>query len=95
VSKERWARFTTSDKELKDSLMIMESTSLSPEKWQKFGISVNSDGVMRSALDLLRWPNMNVESFHEIIPQLKHISPEIRRRIEIEGILLWSLIMLT
>ncbi|KAM3582058.1 Mitochondrial Translation Optimization [Umbelopsis sp. WA50703] len=86
VSKERWARFTTSDKELKDSLMIMESTSLSPEKWQKFGISVNSDGVMRSALDLLRWPNMNVESFHEIIPQLKHISPEIRRRIEIEGL---------
>lgn len=86
VSKERWERFSNSDKELENALMAMENTSLSPEKWQKFGVSVNSDGVMRSALDLLRWPNISVQNFHEIIPELKHISPEIRKRVEIEGL---------
>lgn len=86
MSKERWERYSNSDKELEDALMAMENTVLSPEKWQKFGVSVNSDGVMRSALDLLRWPNISVQNFHEIIPELKHISPEIRRRLEIEGI---------
>ncbi|KAI9287883.1 glucose-inhibited division protein A subfamily [Umbelopsis sp. AD052] len=86
VSKERWNRFSASDKELNGALEIMESTSLSPEKWSRYGINVNSDGVMRSALDLLRWPNITVENFYELVPQLKHLSPESKKRVEIEGL---------
>jgi len=47
VSKERWNRFSGSNQELNSALEVMESTSLSPEKWSRYGINVNSDGVMR------------------------------------------------
>ncbi|CAO3682732.1 unnamed protein product [Umbelopsis ramanniana] len=86
VSKERWNRFSGSNQELSSALEVMESTTLSPEKWSRYGINVNSDGVMRSALDLLRWPNITVENFYEIVPQLKHLSPESKKRVEIEGL---------
>jgi hypothetical protein len=47
VSPERLSRFSTAHQELDDALEVMENTSLSPEKWQRYGIDVNSDGVMR------------------------------------------------
>jgi hypothetical protein len=56
VSKERWNRFSASHKELNGALEVMESTSLSPEKWSKYGINVNSDGVMRRFVECIsRW----------------------------------------
>ncbi|CAO3676585.1 unnamed protein product [Umbelopsis vinacea] len=86
VSNERWNRFSAAHQELEGALEAMENTSLSPEKWQRYGIDVNSDGVMRSALDLLRWPNITVDNFHDLIPQLKTLSPESKKRVEIEGL---------
>ncbi|KAH8556045.1 glucose inhibited division protein A-domain-containing protein [Umbelopsis sp. PMI_123] len=86
VSQERWDRFSASHQELNSALDVMENTSLSPEKWSRYGIDVNSDGVMRSALDLLRWPNVTVENFYELIPQLQNLSPESKKRVAIEGL---------
>jgi len=86
VSPERLSRFSTAHQELDDALEVMENTSLSPEKWQRYGIDVNSDGVMRSALDLLRWPNVTVEKFYDLLPQLKTLSSESKKRVEIEGL---------
>jgi tRNA U34 5-carboxymethylaminomethyl modifying enzyme MnmG/GidA len=55
VSNERWNRFSAAHQELEGALEAMENTSLSPEKWQRYGIDVNSDGVMRRFVSIHVW----------------------------------------
>lgn len=40
-----------------------------------------------SGMDLLTWPNVKLEQFHELIPELRHLEPSLRERIMIEGTL--------
>lgn len=39
-----------------------------------------------SGMDLLTWPNIVLDQFHELVPQLKHLEPSLRERIMIEGL---------
>lgn len=36
-------------------------------------------------MDLLTWPNVVLDQFHELVPQLLHLEPSLRERIMIEG----------
>lgn len=56
--------------------------------WDKLYIEkVFNDYTSYSGMDLLTWPNVTLEQFHELIPALKHLEPSLRERIMIEGTL--------
>lgn len=37
-------------------------------------------------MDLLTWPNVVLDQFHELVPELVHLEPSLRERIMIEGL---------
>jgi len=59
--------------------------SLTSAQLRKRGIAVNADGMARSAVDLLRYPEIDFPRLCEIWPELRDISPEIAEQIEIDG----------
>ena len=58
---------------------------LTPQQLRKHGISVNADGVARSAADLLRHPDIAWAQITAIWPELMPIAPEIAEQLEIDG----------
>lgn len=38
-----------------------------------------------SGLDVLTWPNVTVDQFYDIIPEIKHLENSLQERILIEG----------
>ncbi|PPR05019.1 hypothetical protein CVT24_010212, partial [Panaeolus cyanescens] len=85
VSNDRWTKF----KETRDILLevkeILKAKSLSPQGWANHGISVQRDGVMRSAFQILRYPGVTTASLFDLFPQLAGINPQILSRLDIEG----------
>jgi tRNA uridine 5-carboxymethylaminomethyl modification enzyme len=63
----------------------MESLRLTPSQLRARGVTVNSDGVLRSAADLLGSPEIDFVRLCTIWPELGDIAPEIAEQIEIDG----------
>jgi tRNA uridine 5-carboxymethylaminomethyl modification enzyme len=36
-------------------------------------------------MDLLTWPNVTLDQFQELLPELKHLEPSLKDRVMIEG----------
>lgn len=58
----------------------------SPNALEKQGISVNKDGVRRSAADLLAYPHVGWEDVERVWPALSDIEADIREQIEIDSL---------
>ncbi len=56
-----------------------------PQKASEIGLSVNKDGVRRSAFDLLAYPNATLSLLAEVAPLLKEIDRKTAEQIEIEA----------
>ncbi|KAG8855417.1 Mitochondrial Translation Optimization [Tulasnella sp. 330] len=85
ISDERWSVFESVRGELEKSKEIMESVALSPHGWAKMGVTVQQDGIKRSAYDLLRLPGMTSERLLELVPTLYQVSRRSLNRAVIEG----------
>jgi tRNA uridine 5-carboxymethylaminomethyl modification enzyme len=64
---------------------LTKSLTLTPTQLQARGVPVNADGVLRSAVDLMRHPDVNWARLQTIWPELAAISPEIAEQVEIDG----------
>ena len=64
---------------------LASGLSLSPNKLAKFGVNVNADGKPRSALDLLGYQDVSIETLCQIWPELRAITPVIAEQLEIDG----------
>lgn len=64
---------------------LTKNLKLTPNKLNDFGLSINADGVRRSAYELLSYQNIAIEKLNEIWPELRAISPEIVEQLEIDG----------
>lgn len=62
-----------------------QSLRASPQQLSRFGVSVNADGVMRSAADLLGLPGHNVQGLAGIWPELGSIRADIAEQLEIDA----------
>jgi tRNA uridine 5-carboxymethylaminomethyl modification enzyme len=58
---------------------------LSPSALRRHGISVNADGMPRSAADLLAHPDIDLPRLAAIWPQLGSIRPDIAEQLEIDA----------
>jgi tRNA uridine 5-carboxymethylaminomethyl modification enzyme len=58
---------------------------LSPSALSRHGISVNADGVLRSAGELLAYPGVDVGRLALVWPELRGLAPDIAEQLEIDA----------
>lgn len=64
---------------------MVHTLSATPSTLEKHGLTINQDGVWRSAHDLLRYPDMTLETLSKIWPQLAELAPDIAEQIVIDA----------
>ncbi|WP_119679811.1 tRNA uridine-5-carboxymethylaminomethyl(34) synthesis enzyme MnmG [Indioceanicola profundi] len=56
-----------------------------PNELERHGIHVNKDGVRRTALDLLRYPDIDLARLSAVWPELAALPADIAEQVEIDG----------
>ncbi len=77
--------FTKKKEQLSRAKALMTSLKASPNKLAAKGIKINSDGIIRSAIDLIAYSHINIEALSGVWPELNEIPPQIIEQIEIDG----------
>jgi tRNA uridine 5-carboxymethylaminomethyl modification enzyme len=85
VGAERGGKFASKQAALEDGRALVRRLKLSPSALRARGIAVNADGVARSAMDLLAYPDVDLQRLALIWPELAAIAPVIAEQIEIDG----------
>jgi tRNA uridine 5-carboxymethylaminomethyl modification enzyme len=82
----RRASFETRIGALKAARTLARTLTSSPTALNRYGLSVNLDGVLRSAADLLAYPGVTVARLTAIWPVLARIPPDVARQLEIDAL---------
>jgi len=85
VGSDRAEAFSDKIQALDHAHNLTQSLSLTPNKLNEYGLKINNDGVRRSALELLSYPNLNFDQLKTVWPELNGIAPEIVEQLETEG----------
>jgi len=85
VSTHRQARYTQLDQSISKARDLARTRTLTPNQAEQYGISLNRDGVRRSAYDLLSYPDMTIAKLAGIWPELAIIPPKIAEQLETEA----------
>lgn len=64
---------------------LIHSLNDVPTNLQKQGLTINQDGVRRTAHDLLRYPDITLERLAQIWPELGRLAPDIAEQITIDA----------
>ncbi|MEQ8965405.1 MAG: tRNA uridine-5-carboxymethylaminomethyl(34) synthesis enzyme MnmG [Azospirillaceae bacterium] len=62
-----------------------EALTITPPEARRRGVAVNQDGVRRTAVDLLRYPDVTWDTAVDLWPDLADIPPTIAEQIEIDA----------
>ncbi len=82
VSDQRKKAFDDRMGSLRQAKTNCESLSVSPREAEGYGIKVNQDGVRRTALDLLSYPDVNISRLSNIWPELSDVPSKIAQQVE-------------
>ena len=85
VGGERQKAFCDKMKSLDSARALMGSLKASPNKLASFGLKVNADGVVRTALELISYPEIDLNKLVEVWPELAGIGPQTAEQLEIDG----------
>ena len=85
VGGERAAMFHVKHRALEEARTLASSLTISPSALVKRGITINLDGVARSALDLLAYPELDWARLVGVWPELGPVSPEIVEQLTIDS----------
>ena len=83
VSRKRWELYTEKKNKINQAYKIMKELSLTPDEGIKEGLNIRKDGVRRTAVDLLSFPDITFTHISNIWPELK-VEPKIATQLEIE-----------
>ena len=64
---------------------LLSNLKATPTDLSRVGLQITQDGVRRSAMRLLSYPDVTVARLTEVWPELRSVAPEIAGQIEIEG----------
>lgn len=81
----RYEKFLTENKNMCLARQALTDLVLSPNEWAVHGISVNKDGIRRSAFSLLAHAHIDTNSFLKSVPTLQNVDARLLARIDIEG----------
>ena len=85
VSDKRWNYYEEKKGNLIKAYEILEELNITPDQGVKMGLNIRKDGVRRSAVNLLAFPDIDFNKIIEVWPILKSIEPHISSQIEIEA----------
>jgi tRNA uridine 5-carboxymethylaminomethyl modification enzyme len=86
VGAERAAAFAAKTAALERAREMLAERRMTPPQLRRRGISVNADGVARSAAELLAFPGVDLKRLAAIWPELAAIRPEIAEQAEIDAL---------
>ena len=85
VGSRRAEMFHVKQRDLEVARALAGSLRFSPSVLAKKGISINQDGVARSALDLLAYPDIDWARLGSLWPELAGVAPEIAEQLTIDA----------
>jgi len=85
VSSERRTAFLAKSELLDQGRELMQALSATPPALRAAGLSVNQDGVRRSAFDLLGYPTVEWADLIRLWPELSDLRPDVAEQLIIEG----------
>lgn len=85
IGLERAVHWAEKKQALADARTLITSLTATPNELEKHGLHVNKDGVRRTALDLLRYPEIDFPRLCQVWPALTALSPDIAEQVEIDG----------
>lgn len=86
VGAERSLAFQQKMEKLASARKSMQNLSITPNQASAAGIKVNQDGVRRTALDLLSYPDVTFGSLAKVWPQLIEIETDISTQISCDAL---------
>ena len=86
VSSERSRAFKNKMKTVKNAKLQAETLSKTPNELKKQGLTINQDGIKRSVLDLLAYPNIGVDDLAPIWPELGSLPHFAKEYLETEAL---------
>jgi tRNA uridine 5-carboxymethylaminomethyl modification enzyme len=85
VGRERARRFTLKMAALDAARAKLAELCMTPPTLKRHGITVNADGVARSAAELLAYPGLDLPRLAAVWPELGSLAPEIAEQLEIDA----------
>jgi tRNA uridine 5-carboxymethylaminomethyl modification enzyme len=85
IGGERARAFAAKSAALEAGRILVGELRLSPSALRRHGVSVNADGVARSAGELLAYPGIDVARLAAIWPGLGALAPDIAEQLEIDA----------
>ncbi len=85
VGDARWAAYKNKAQALDVSRETMTNLRMTPNEAKRAGLNVNLDGVRRSALDYLAYPDIELSDLKNIWPELSSIRPDVAEQLEIDA----------
>ncbi len=85
VSDKRWIFYKKKRACLLKAYDVLKGLNITPDQGVKMGLNIRKDGIRRSAINLLAFPDINFNKIAEVWPELKDIEPHISSQIEIEA----------
>ena len=85
VGRDRGEAFAVRISAIREGIALSRQLNATPDQLRRAGFSVNRDGQRRSAFDLLRYPDMNVERLASFWPELGALTPAVAEQVEIEA----------
>jgi tRNA uridine 5-carboxymethylaminomethyl modification enzyme len=85
VGSERSHVFHVKHQALEDGRVRLASLRSSPSSLAKRGIAINQDGIVRSAADLLAYPNIDWGRLTDLWPELATVPPAIAEQLSIDA----------
>jgi len=85
VGEGRASHFAAKIAAISDAEQQLGSLKLSPNEAARHGLHVKHDGIVRSALDLLKLPGIDMLALARIWPELRNLRKDVVRQFEIEA----------
>jgi len=85
VGPERAAAFTARSRLLEEGRALLKGQKASPTELARAGLTINQDGIVRSAWDLLSYPDLDLARLCAVWPGLGALDPALAEVLEAEG----------
>lgn len=85
ASESRKAHFDSVKKQLDELRLYAKKQKVTPQQAEHYGVSLNKDGIRRSAYDLLSYSTIFLQNLIDIWPELDHFDSGILERLRIEA----------
>lgn len=87
VKSEREKFFNEKKSAIESKTRLLEELKISPNKISDFGVNIKQDGIVRSAMQLLAFPEINFDVIEKIWPQeISQIEMKIKNQIAINAL---------